>query len=79
MKPDYEGFCKEFEERSDKGLPIDRTTMFEMGFKYGTIQPCDEDCYIFRENTCDLAETSYYCHRMFKPTNQYDDAGPRIY
>lgn len=39
MKHDYKGFCKEFKERSDKGLPIDRMTMVDMAHRHNTPIP----------------------------------------
>ena len=38
-KADYRGFCREYRERADKGLPMDRTTMVEMAEKHHTPIP----------------------------------------
>ena len=37
--PDYKGFCEEFDERVEKGFPIDKTIMKEMAEVYNTPVP----------------------------------------
>lgn len=78
---DYQGFVEEYEERVEKGLPIDRTTMLEMAEKYNTLlmKDCDEVCALFRQNTCSDAGRFWHCTRLFKPTTFLDDAGPVIF
>ena len=38
-EPDYKGFCEEFEERVERGFPIDKTIMVEMAGIYNTPIP----------------------------------------
>jgi hypothetical protein len=40
---------------------------------------CDEECYLFRCNMCETTRIDNKCDRDFKPENQYDDAGERVY
>ena len=41
-------------------------------------EPCDEDCYLFRCNTCESKRPDNVCDRETKPDNPYDDAGARL-
>lgn len=68
VKPDYEGFVKEFDERMEKGLPIDRTTMEEMAERYHTPVPCDEDCQAFRCNCCETKSRDGLCDKGGRKT-----------
>lgn len=62
-KSDYEGFCREYMERVEKGFPIDLTILNEMAEKYHTPVPCDEDCQAFRCGECETKSPDKLCDK----------------